>query len=97
MHVPAHLPLAESVDKERDHEDLQLFEGKKTNQGKGREALVVHTLPGTIFFSFVLILYLRVHQRLNTQRALSHRTTEAMEKKRGKKALLFQMLSPSSV
>lgn len=49
MHVPVHLPLAESVDKERDHEDLQLFEGGKKTQGKGREAFTVHTLLGTIF------------------------------------------------
>lgn len=82
MRVPVHLPLAESVDKEREHKDLWLFEGEKKNQGKGREALTVHTLLGTIFFPFVFILYLRVHQRLNAQRALSHRTTAAKEKKR---------------
>lgn len=97
MHVPAHLPLAESVDKERDHEDLQLFEGGKKKSGQRQRSPCCSHTPGDYFFSFVLILYLRVHQRLNTQRALSHRTTAAMEKKRGKKALLFQMLSPSSV
>lgn len=54
MRVPVHLPLAESVDKEREHKDLQLFEGEKKNQGKGREALTVHTLLGTIFFPLFL-------------------------------------------
>lgn len=87
MPVPAHLPLAELVDKERDHEDLQLFEGEKESGQRQRSPCCSHTL-GDYFFLFVLILYLRVHQCLNTQRALSHRTTAAVKKKR-KKALLF--------
>lgn len=70
---------------------MKLFEGVKESGHRQSS----HT-PGDYFFLFVLILYLRVHQCLNTQRALSHRTTAAVRKKR-KKALLFQMLSPSSV
>lgn len=60
---------------------------KIKNQGRSREALTAHTLLGTIifFFHFVFILCLRVHQCLNTQRALPHRTTAAKEKKRKEK------------
>lgn len=74
---------------------MKLFEGEKESGHRHRSPCCSHT-PGDYFFLFVLILYLRVHQCLNTQRALSHRTTAAVRKKR-KKALLFQMLSPSSV
>lgn len=82
MRVPVHLPLAESVDKEREHKDLWLFEGEKKKSGQRQRSPHCSHTPGDYFFPFVFILYLRVHQRLNAQRALSHRTTAAKEKKR---------------
>lgn len=86
--LPAHLPLAESVDEERDHQDLQLFEGEKKAGQRQRRLHYSHT-PGDYFPPFVLILCLGVYPHLNTQAALSHNTTVAMEEKKEKKTPLL--------
>lgn len=42
--LPAHLPLAESVDEEREHQDLQLFEGGKKSRAKAEKtSLFTHS------------------------------------------------------
>lgn len=50
MRVPVHLPPTESVDKERDHEDLQLFEGGKKIGAKA-EKPSLFTRSWGLFFS----------------------------------------------
>lgn len=83
----------------REPEDLQLFGGENKKSGQRQRSPHCSHAAGDYFFvHFVFILYLRVHQCLNAQRALSHRTTAAKEKKRKeKKALLFWIQTPSSV
>lgn len=51
MCVPVHLPLTESVDKEREHKDLQLFEGEKKKIRAKAEKPSLFTHSWGLFFS----------------------------------------------